>query len=182
MASTSQHHASSMTSSISLDNTAAYSVNHNPSQVPQSSHVLEMFGDLRALGGINSRQYHTSLEEFTVRSSATIPVYLVQSRLIIEDSPLNKVSTGFRDAARHMIATGTPALEIVHGSDVVVDLFFRERWPTDSFTCSSWACELCRSFEEVDDFVRIASVFLLTRLMRVCLSSAMIEPADADIL
>lgn len=167
MASASRHHPSSMASSISLDN-AASSVIYDPAQVQQSSPVLEMFGDLRTLDGVHPRQYHTSLEEFTVRSSATIPLYLIQSRLVIEDSPLNKVSTGFRDAARHMIATGTPALQIVNGSEVIVDLFFRERWPTDGFTCSSWACELYRSFGEVDDFVRIACVFLLTRLMRVC--------------
>jgi hypothetical protein len=136
-------------------------------QVRKTSQVLEMFGDLRALGGSNSRQYHTSLEEFTVQSAATVPVYLIQSRLVIEDSPLSKVFTGFRDAARQMVATGTPVLDIVNGDDVVVDLLFRDRTLNDGFTCSSWACELCRSFGEVHDFVRIGWAFLLTKLMRV---------------
>lgn len=144
-------------------------------QFHKTQKVLDIFGDLRAFGGNSSRQYHNSLEEFTVRSSATIPVYLIQSRLVLEDSALSKVYTGFRDAARQMIATGTPALNIVNGSEVVVDLFFRERWPNDGFTCSSWACELCRSFGEVDDIVRIACVFLLTRLMRVCFYHAMVD-------
>jgi len=135
-------------------------------QVSKQSPVLEMFGDLRLLSESHSRQYHTSLEEFTVRSSATIPMFLIQSRLAVEDSPLSKVFTGFRDAARQMVATGTPALDIVNRTDVVVDLFFRDRWPTDGFTCSSWACELCRTFGDLDDFVRVGCVFLLTRLMR----------------
>jgi hypothetical protein len=180
MSSASQHQPSSLIAPSASPENQAYSVTYNATQVQHSSPVLEMFGDLRALGASNSGQYHTSLEEFTVRSSATIPVYLIQSRLIIEDSPLNKVSTGFRDAARHMIATGTPEIEIVNGTDVVVDLFFRERWLTDGFTCSSWACELCRSFGEVDNFVRLACVFLLTRLMRVLVPSAMTKPVVTD--
>ncbi len=136
-------------------------------QVNKASQVLELFGDLRALDGSNSRRYHTSLEEFTVQSAATIPVCLIQSRLVLEDSPLSNVFTGFRNAARQMIATGTPALDIIEGNGVVVDLLFRERTPTDGFTCSSWACELYRTFEEANDIVRIGWVFLLTRLMRV---------------
>jgi hypothetical protein len=97
-------------------------------QVHKTSQVLELFGDLRLLSGSGSRVYPTSLKEFTVRSSATIPLYLVQLRLVLEDSPLSKVLTGFRDTARQIIATGTPVSNIVSGSDVVLDLFFRERW------------------------------------------------------
>lgn len=145
----------------------SYPALYQAMQANETSHVVELFGDLRALGGSNSRQYHTSLGEFTVQSAATVPAYLIQSRLVLEDSPLSKVFTGFRDAARQMIATGTPALDIIEGNDVVVDLLFRERTPIDDFTCSSWACELCRSFGEVHDFVRIGWVFLLARLMRV---------------
>lgn len=164
--SVSDTYSPSMITSHATQDHQAHQAIYDAMQAHKRSPVLEMFGDLRALGGNNSRQYHTSLEEFTVRSSATIPVYLVQSRLVLEDSPLSKVFTGFRDAARQMIATGTPALDIVNGSDAVVDLFFRERWPSDAFTCSSWACELCRSFGEIDDIVRVGCVFLLTRLMR----------------
>ena len=166
--STSQIYPLSGQSSGGSRESQTHSATHDTAQVQNMAPVLEIFGDLRAFSGYNSRQYHTSLEELTVLNSATIPVYLVQSRIVTEDSPLSKVFTGFRDAARHMIATGTPALDIVNGSDVVLDLFLRERWPTDGFTCSSWACELCRSFGDVDDTVRIACVFLLTRLMRVC--------------
>lgn len=140
-------------------------------QLSKSSPIVELFGDLRELGGSNWREYHTSLQEFTVQSFATIPLHLIQPRIVIEDSPLSKVYTGFRDAARQMIATGTPAADIVNSTDVALDLFFRERELFDAFTCASWACELCRSFGDVDDTVRLASIFLLTRLMRVCKST-----------
>jgi hypothetical protein len=143
---------------------------YNAMQVHNYSPVVEIFGDLRELKGSNSRQYHTSLEEYTMQSSTTTPLYLIQPRLVLEDSPLSRVYTGFRDAARYMIATGTPAMDITNGKDVVVDMFFRERRPSDAFTCASWASELCRSFGDADEIPRLASVFLLTRLMRVCKS------------
>jgi hypothetical protein len=145
---------------------------HDAIQVHGKAQVLELFGDLRALDGSASRQCHLPLADFSLCSSTTIPVHLIQSRLVVENSPLSKVFTGFRDAARHMVATGTPGLDIINGTHVVVDLLFRERQPIDAFTCFSWASELCRSFGEVNDFVRIGCVFLLTRLMRVSLPIA----------
>jgi hypothetical protein len=148
-------------------------------QVPKSSVALEMFGDLRSMGHNYSREHHISLEEFTVHSAATLPVYLVQSRLNLENSPLSKVFTGFRDAARQMVATGTPVADIIEGTDVVIDLLLRDRRTTDGFTCSSWSCELWRTFGDLDDLARVGCVFLLARLMRVS-SLYNIKDAVAD--
>jgi hypothetical protein len=105
-----------------------------------------------------------------MQSSTTILLYLIQPRVVLEDSPLSRVYTCFRDATRHMIASGTPAIDIPNGKDVVVDMFFQERRPSDAFTCASLACKLCRNFEDADEIPRLASVFLLTRLLRVCKS------------
>ena len=137
--------------------------------VHKNSEVVELFGDLRSLPGSSSPQSRMFLPEVTAQSLATVPTYLLQSRLAHEDSPLSKVFTGFRDAARQMIATGTPPLDIINGSSVICDLYFRERFPSDGFTCSSWASEVCRNvgLEEIDEFVRLGWLFLLARLMRV---------------
>lgn len=67
-----------------------------------------------------------------------------------------------------MLASGVPLSDVLGPTDAVgVDVFFRLRSASDRFDCSSWACEIIRSFDEIDMFVRLASVYFLTYMMRV---------------
>ena len=95
-----------------------------------------------------------------------IPIYLLQPLSAIESSPLCRVFTDFLRAGRHMIETGTPAMELMGDDHIVVDLFFRPRRPDDPFTASSWASEVVNQMTEFDDFMRLAWIALLTPLMR----------------
>ena len=95
-----------------------------------------------------------------------IPIYLLQPLSAIESSPLCRVYTDFLRAGRHMIETGTPAVNLMGGDHIVVDLFFRPRRPDDPFTASSWASEVVNQMKEFDDFMRLAWIALLTPLMR----------------
>ena len=97
-----------------------------------------------------------------------IPIHLVQPVVVVEDSPLSRVYTDYRDAARQLIASGAPLAEIVGPQDYVnVDLFYRDRRPTDPFSANFWACETCKTFDEFDDPVKLGAVALLTYFMRV---------------
>jgi hypothetical protein len=81
---------------------------------------------MRRFGGQdNLHRSDASINDPYVQSSATIPKYLLQSRLVLENSPLSKVFTGFRDAARQMVATGTYPVDVIGGDNFIVDLFFR---------------------------------------------------------
>lgn len=67
-----------------------------------------------------------------------------------------------------MLKSGTSIRDVLgHSDEVSVDLFFRSRSETDTFDCASWACEVCRALPVIDDYVRIASIYMLTMMMRV---------------
>ncbi|KIX05360.1 uncharacterized protein Z518_06232 [Rhinocladiella mackenziei CBS 650.93] len=95
-----------------------------------------------------------------------IPVHLVLPLVIEDDSYMSRTYVHYVQAARHMLERGVPWSEVLGpGDQVTVDLFFRNRLPGDKFDCSSWASEVCRSFDN-DVFVRLATVFMLTFMMR----------------
>lgn len=98
-----------------------------------------------------------------------IPVHLVLPLVVRDDSLLSNMYTNYVDGARHMLETGASLADVLGSNDEVpVDLFFRSRVDTDSWDCPSWAAEVCRALVELDDCVRLASIFMLTFMMRVC--------------
>lgn len=97
-----------------------------------------------------------------------VPIHLILPLTIPDDSSMCRVYTEYLQAARSMIASGDPvSLLLGSNDDIIVDLLFRQRRPDDRWDCSSWACELFRSFTEYELFVRLANTFFLTRFMRV---------------
>ena len=97
-----------------------------------------------------------------------IPIHLVQPLLVPDDSYLSNMYTDYVRGARFMIQQGTPVSQLLGSTaHIPVDLFFRNREPNDPWDCASWACEIWRSFVEVDGCVRLASVMCLTLMMRV---------------
>lgn len=101
-----------------------------------------------------------------------VPIHLVQSLTVPDGSAMCRVYTDYLYAARQMILGGH-AIEQFLGpnDDIIVDLLFRQRNVDDRWDCSSWACELFRSFTEYDVYVKLANAFFLTRMMRVCFES-----------
>ncbi|OQV01549.1 Fungal Zn2-Cys6 binuclear cluster domain-containing protein isoform 2 [Cladophialophora immunda] len=95
-----------------------------------------------------------------------VPRHLVLPLVIPDDSPMSRTYTDYVHGARRMLESGVPVSDVLGASEkVAVDLFFRPRQATDKFDCASWACEVSRSFDN-DVFVRLASAYLLTHMMR----------------
>ncbi|KAJ4531337.1 hypothetical protein HRR76_009000 [Exophiala dermatitidis] len=99
-----------------------------------------------------------------------IPVHLVLPLTVTDDSSMSRTYSHYLQAAHQMLEAGVPLSYLLGSPDqVVVDLFFRPREANDIYTCASWACEVCRSYDH-DIFVRLGCVFLLTSMMRVSFS------------
>lgn len=115
--------------------------------------------------------------------SIRFPLHHVLPVTFYEDSPLSRVITDYRDAARTSIAQGMAPIDVLGHDGIIVELFFRERQPGDDFTVCSWAAELCRTFPDWDIYVRLAHCLMLTYLMRWLLIPTAKRYADVpDIL
>jgi hypothetical protein len=98
-----------------------------------------------------------------------VPIHLVQSLTVPDGSAMCRVYTDYLYAARQMVLSGHPLNQFLGpNDDIIVDLLFRQRHGDDRWDCSSWACELFRSFTEYDVYVKLANAFFLTRMMKVC--------------
>ena len=130
---------------------------------------VEVFGNLPFSSSIASAGYSESIQSQQMLNYR-LPIHLVQPIVVIEDSPLSRVYTDYRDAARQLIASGAPLVDILGPQDYVnVDLYFRERQPNDPFSANFWACETFKTFDEFDGVVKLGVVALLTPFMRVSL-------------
>ncbi|KAK5557109.1 hypothetical protein LTR46_004920 [Exophiala xenobiotica] len=95
-----------------------------------------------------------------------IPRHLVLPLIIPDDSYMSRTYTHYLQGARQMLETGVPWSNVLGvGDEVAVDLFFRSRTERDPFECSSWACEVSRSYE-TDVFARLGTAYMLTFMMR----------------
>lgn len=62
---------------------------------------------------------------------------------------------------------GSSASEFLYdGGAIDVSLLFRERTGTDDLGLANWASEVCRSFVDLDIYVRLAYIVFHTHLMR----------------
>lgn len=127
---------------------------------------VEVFGNLPMSSAIMTNGYPRNVQ-IQQLCHFRIPIYLIQSLITFDDSALARVFTDYRDAARHMLASGVPNLEVSGPDFTAIDLFFRDRLPSDPHTASFWACEVCKTFGDASIFVQLASMYLLTYLMRV---------------
>lgn len=128
---------------------------------------VEVFGNLALSSAIMTNGY-PRMVQIRQLCHFRIPIHLIQSLITFDDSALGRVYTDYRDAARHMLASGVPNLEVSGPDFTAIDLFFRDRVPSDPHTASFWACELCKTFGDASVFVQLAGMYLLTYLMRVC--------------
>lgn len=95
--------------------------------------------------------------------------YLALPYVLFDSSPRSRLYTDYIHGATKMLQAGVPAADILGSHEwIPVDLLFRPREAQDKFDCASWACEISRN-QTRDIFVRLASVYLLTRMMQVSL-------------
>ena len=138
-------------------------LSRNPRRPYPTPGYVEVFGNLPMSSAVMTNGYPRGVQ-IRQLSSFQLPVYLIQSLITVDNSALAKVFTDFRDASRELLLTGEQATE---PNFTAVDLFFRDRVPSDPHTASSWASELCKTFGEFPVSVQLASLYLLTYLMRV---------------
>ena len=140
---------------------------------------VEVFGNLPMSSAISANHYPRYVQTQQL-SYFRLPVHLIQSLVIIENSPLARVYTDYRDAARQMLAEGTPSIEVTGPNFTEVDLFFRDREPRDFYTASTWASELSKAFgsDGVSIYVQLAGLYLLTNLMKWTIAPSQQTYAD----
>ena len=131
-----------------------------PAQIGVEVRVLTQLPDSHDDNDTTIRQKH-------VIKVLRIPVHFIQPLCTIEVSLLCRVYAGFLRAARQHLGDNTVSPEVLLGSDeIVIDLFFRSRRNQESLTASSWASEVVSHVSQLDDYVRLAWIVLLTLLMR----------------
>lgn len=98
-------------------------------------------------------------------------VHLIQPRSTNDSSPLSRVCSDYKAAARKAIAHGTPAADILGPPDVDVSSFLNSEVGSASVRSvprvDKWASLVNKTFNDVDVFVLLASVYLHWNLMRV---------------
>lgn len=128
---------------------------------------VEMSG-IPARSPFIASSWDLSITQEDAITNLRVPIHLVQPLLVPDDSYLSNMYTDYVRAARFMIQQGTPVSQLLGPTaHIPVDLFFRNREQNDSWDCASWACEVWRSFVEVDGCARLASVMCLALMMRV---------------
>lgn len=84
------------------------------------------------------------------------------------EAVLGKAYLSFRDATLQMIADGMSARDVLGSPDYVnLDLFFRDRVPTDGHSVDTFVCEILKSLANPDVYAKLATLVLLGPLMRV---------------
>ena len=101
-------------------------------------------------------------------STLNVPLYQMLPLTGIDDSPLARSYTSYRDEARHMLANGVSTHELFGSSKIRVDLLFRSRSDSDPHSICNWATELCAALSpDFDTRWTLASILMLARFMRV---------------
>ena len=133
------------------------------SPIHPSSHI-ELFGNFSTTTGVAAAPFS---EPIHLQQSHRVPIYFLQSSVVVENSPLSTVYTDYRDRVRQLIAGGAPLQNVMGSMDYIdVDLYFE---PPENYVFSAnfWACETLRHFDEFEHTEKLGLVVLLTHLMRV---------------
>ena len=147
---------------------------------------LEIFGESQtgplasSLGKRMERDDHSQNQSDDSIFNSKLPMHLIQPRSTHDESPLSRVASDYKIAARKAIAHGVPVQEILGFLDVDVSTFLKDdesqNPEQDIPRVDKWASLVNKSFEDVDVFVRLGSAYLHCCLMRVSLSR--ISPAN----
>ncbi|KIX98231.1 uncharacterized protein Z520_06311 [Fonsecaea multimorphosa CBS 102226] len=94
------------------------------------------------------------------------PLYGIQTLVAQEKTPLSDIITGFMDSAKNLLSFGASPSGVLGSDEIDVELFFRDRTQEDDLTVSGWACQVWRSFDDWDVYVRLAQILAYTKVMR----------------
>lgn len=125
------------------------------------------FGNLPLSSAIRANGYPQAVQNQQVLNFQ-FPAHSILPLHLAEDELLGKVYTSFRDAALHMMSSGTPAPQVLGLPDFVkLDLFFRPRTSRDAYNVDNFACEILKTRpDDQSIFVKLACVPLVARLMK----------------
>jgi hypothetical protein len=127
------------------------------------------FGNLPFSSAIKANGYpaHIQLQQLQ-NLSATAEYSMLPLHSNEHEAVLGKAYLSFRDATLQMIADGTNARDVLGSSDYVnLDLFFRDRLPTDGHSVDTFVCEILKSLANPDIYAKLATLVLMGPLMRV---------------
>ncbi|KAG9521309.1 hypothetical protein KCV07_g3673, partial [Aureobasidium melanogenum] len=125
------------------------------------------FGNLPFSSAIKANGYPAHIQHQQLQNLSTSAEYSMLPLHSFEQEALGRAYLSFRDATLQMIADGMPARDVLGSHDYVnLDLYFRERLPTDGHSVSTFVCEIMKSLANPDMYAKLASMVLMAPLMR----------------
>ncbi|KAI4851495.1 hypothetical protein E4T44_02099 [Aureobasidium sp. EXF-8845] len=126
------------------------------------------FGNLPFSSAIKANGYPAHIQHQQLQNLSTSAEYsMLPLHSNEHEAVLGKAYLSFRDATLQMIADGMNARQVLGSPDYVnLDLFFRERLPTDGHSVDTFVCEILKSLANPDIYAKLASLVLLGPLMR----------------
>ena len=134
-----------------------------------STGLISDFGNLPFSSAIKANGYPAHIQHQQLQNLSTSAEYsMLPLHSNEHEALLGKAYLSFRDATLQMIADGMNARDVLGSPDYVnLDLFFRDRLPTDGHSVSTFVCEILKSLANPDMYAKLASLVLLGPLMRV---------------
>ena len=138
-------------------------------------------GDLEDAGPVTETSNSTTRQNDDTVFNHNLAVHLIQPRSANDKSPLSRVCSHYKIAARKAIAHGVPVVDILGPHEMDVSSFLNDEVGRDSAQylprIDKWASLVNKSFEDVDVFVLLANVYLHWNLMRVSTSIVSLSPS-----
>ncbi|OLN89786.1 hypothetical protein CCHL11_09520 [Colletotrichum chlorophyti] len=124
------------------------------------------FGNLPLSSAIKANNYPPGVQARQLLN-VQMEEYRFPSFIAPDGSPLSNLFYSYKDAALEMLSNGVPSSHILGPMDHIdLELFFRDRQPHDAYDVHSWACEITKSVDDYDIFVKLASTALYMTYMR----------------
>lgn len=124
------------------------------------------FGNLPLSSSITANGYSDKVQCHQALNFS-IPDHFIFPIVDIDESPLGRAITDFRQLGARLIARGTPLCQVADQGLIDVTLFFRERLPEDPVNASTWASEMLRAFRGTfSDRLLLACAVCVGSLMR----------------
>ena len=127
------------------------------------------FGNLPFSSAIKANGYPAHIQHQQLQNLSTSAEYsMLPLHSNEHEAVLGKAYLSFRDATLQMIADGMNARDVLGSPDYVnLDLYFRDRLPTDGHSVDTFVCEILKSLANPDLYAKLATAVLLGPLMRV---------------
>ncbi|KAI4747091.1 hypothetical protein E4T50_02588 [Aureobasidium sp. EXF-12298] len=158
----------SYTNGTALTHVRKTSTSPNQHAGPVSTGLISDFGNLPFSSAIKANGYPAHIQHQQLQNLSTTAEYsMLPLHSNEHEAVLGKAYLSFRDATLQMIADGMNARDVLGSPDFVnLDLFFRDRVPTDGHSVDTFVCEILKSLANPDLYAKLATLVLLGPLMR----------------